>query len=99
MTEGDKHKNDIYGDDLAAPGEGTPAIPAATVVLLRDDPDPRVLMLHKTSKIAFGGRDFATLYVTSLAGLTAGTDQPQAGGIFALTVPGVQGLPSPRMRR
>ena len=50
-----KHKNDIYGDDLDAPGESSPAIPAATVVLLRDDPEPRVLMLHKTSKIAFGG--------------------------------------------
>ena len=53
--DGPKHKNDIYGDDLKAAGDGTPAIPAATVVLLRDDPDPRVLMLHKTSKIAFGG--------------------------------------------
>jgi len=50
-----RHKNDIYGDDAAKTGEGTPAIPAATVVLLRDAPDPRVLMLHKTSKIAFGG--------------------------------------------
>jgi 8-oxo-dGTP pyrophosphatase MutT (NUDIX family) len=50
-----RHKNDIYGDDLDAEGDGNPAIPAATVVLLRDDPDPRVLMLHKTSKIAFGG--------------------------------------------
>ena len=50
-----KHRNDIYGDDLEAKGEGSPAIPAATVVLLRDAPDPRVLMLHKTSKIAFGG--------------------------------------------
>lgn len=59
MAEGDsggtKHKNDIYGDDLEAKGEGSAAIPAATVVLLRDDPDPRVLMLHKTSKISFGG--------------------------------------------
>ena len=54
-SDGPKHKNDIYGDDLKAEGDGTPAIPAATVVLLRDDPDPRVLMLHKTSKIAFGG--------------------------------------------
>lgn len=50
-----RHKNDIYGDDAARRGEGTPAIPAATVVLLRDAPDLRVLMLHKTSKIAFGG--------------------------------------------
>ena len=54
-TDGPKHKNDIYGDDLKAEGDGSPAIPAATVVLLKDDPDPRVLMLHKTSKIAFGG--------------------------------------------
>lgn len=51
----DKHRNDIYGDDLQSATEGSPAIPAATVVLLRDDPDPQVLMLHKTSKIAFGG--------------------------------------------
>ena len=50
-----RHKNDIYGDDLKAQGSAEPAIPAATVILLRDDPDPRVLMLHKTSKIAFGG--------------------------------------------
>ena len=40
-----KHRNDIYGDDLNAEGDGNPAIPAATVVLLRDDPDPQVLML------------------------------------------------------
>ncbi len=50
-----RHKNDMYGDDAGRTGEGTPAIPAATVVLLRDAPEPRVLMLHKTSKIAFGG--------------------------------------------
>ncbi len=55
MSDGPKHKNDIYGDDLNAAGDGNPAIPAATVVLLKDDPEPRVLMLHKTSKIAFGG--------------------------------------------
>lgn len=54
-SDGPKHKNDIYGDDLKAGSDGTPAIPAATVVLLRDDPEPHVLMLHKTSKIAFGG--------------------------------------------
>ncbi|MGD8418276.1 MAG: NUDIX hydrolase, partial [Pseudomonadales bacterium] len=59
MSENDagatRHRNDIYADDPNASGEGTPAIPAATVVLLRDAPTPRVLMLHKTSKIAFGG--------------------------------------------
>ncbi len=31
------------------------AIPAATVVLLRDAPELEVLMLHKSSKVAFGG--------------------------------------------
>jgi 8-oxo-dGTP pyrophosphatase MutT (NUDIX family) len=49
-----RHKNDIYGDNPDSPG-ANPAIPAATVVLLREAPDLRVLMLHKTSKIAFGG--------------------------------------------
>lgn len=49
-----RHRNDIYGDDLNADQE-TPAIPAATVVLLREAPGPEVLMVHKTSKVAFGG--------------------------------------------
>ncbi len=35
---------------------GTPAIPAATVVVLRDTPEgPSTLMLRKNSRIAFGG--------------------------------------------
>lgn len=53
-----KHRNDIYGDDIANREGGNPAIPAATVVLLRDDPAGvgiEVLMLHKASQIAFGG--------------------------------------------
>ncbi|MFU8817294.1 MAG: NUDIX hydrolase [Pseudomonadales bacterium] len=50
-----KHKNDIYGDDIATREGGSPAIPAATVVLLRDTPELEVLMLHKSSSIAFGG--------------------------------------------
>jgi len=38
------------------PGASEPAlVPAATVVLLRDQPGLEVLMLHKTSKVAFGG--------------------------------------------
>ncbi len=52
-----KHKNDIYGD-IAGQDKRTdvaPPIPAATVLLLRDSPDLEVLMLHKTSKISFGG--------------------------------------------
>jgi 8-oxo-dGTP pyrophosphatase MutT (NUDIX family) len=55
-----KHKNDIYGEveDQHKSEEIPPPIPAATVLLLRDEdeaPGPEVLMLHKTSKIAFGG--------------------------------------------
>ncbi len=46
--------SDIYGDIRDQHG-ATPAIPAATVVLLRDAPDLEVLMLHKSSKVAFGG--------------------------------------------
>jgi len=51
----DKHSSDIYGEDIESLEETSPAIPAATVVLLRDAPELQVLMLHKTSKIAFGG--------------------------------------------
>ena len=55
-----KHKNDMYGDDISARSEDdegvTPPIPAATVVLLRDGSQgPEVLMLRKNSKITFGG--------------------------------------------
>ena len=52
-----KHHNDIYGDlKENEAGEIPAAIPAATVVLLRDQPDGmEVLMLKKNSKIAFGG--------------------------------------------
>lgn len=49
-----KHRNDIYGDQPDRESADA-AIPAATVVLLRENPDVEVLMLHKTSKIAFGG--------------------------------------------
>lgn len=54
-SPGGKHRNDIYAENPQAAGDGTQAIPAATVVLLRDAPEPQVLMVHKTSKIAFGG--------------------------------------------
>jgi len=52
-----RHRNDIYGDDITQREGGNPAIPAATVVLLRDAADDglEVLMLHKTSSVAFGG--------------------------------------------
>jgi 8-oxo-dGTP pyrophosphatase MutT (NUDIX family) len=52
-----KHHNDIYGDLKENEADEVPAaIPAATVVLLRDQSDGlEVLMLKKNSKIAFGG--------------------------------------------
>jgi len=51
----DKHKNDIYGD-LNKRKTDEPAIPAATVVLLRDGSDGvEVLMLRKNARIDFGG--------------------------------------------
>ena len=53
-----KHKNDMYGDvdDPRSVKDVAPAVPAATVVLLRDTDDgPEVLMLRKNSRIAFGG--------------------------------------------
>lgn len=55
----DKHRNDIYGDiEKNREAQNTePATPAATVLLLREQKasELEVLMLHKTSKIAFGG--------------------------------------------
>lgn len=53
-----RHRNDIYGDRAEGERKSTSdaAIPAATVVLLRDRADDvEVLMLRKTSKISFGG--------------------------------------------
>lgn len=50
---------------------------------------------EKPTKVAFGGRELDTLYVTTIGeGLSEGTEarQPQAGGIFACNVPGVKGL-------
>lgn len=52
-----RHRNDIYGD-LKGPdaSETVPAIPAATVLLLKEGSNGAdVLMLHKNSKMAFGG--------------------------------------------
>ncbi len=52
----DKHRNDIYGDDPHGEAGATPAIPAATVVLLREaEAGIETLMLHRTSKVSFGG--------------------------------------------
>jgi len=51
--------------------------------------------VERPSKVAFGGPDLTTMYVTSIGtGLTPGTEvrQPRAGGLFALDL-GIQGLP------
>ena len=55
--ETNKHRNDPYGSFEAVPeSSGSPLIPAATVVLLRDGAAGlETLMLRKTSKISFGG--------------------------------------------
>lgn len=72
--------------------------------LVRITPDGKVDMtiefpVEKPTKIAFGGNNFETMFVTSLGGdITEGTHQPNAGGVFALNVPGVTGLEMPRMK-
>lgn len=53
--QANKHRNDIYGDDIRERAGGSELIPAATVVLLRDAAELEVLMVHKSSRIAFGG--------------------------------------------
>ena len=53
------------------------------------------LPIERPSKLAFGGPNLDVIYVTSIStGLTPGTAQPQAGGVFALHVPGITGLPT-----
>ena len=50
-----QHRNDIYGTADQPDQLETPAIPAATVILLRDsDRGVETLMLHRTSKVHFG---------------------------------------------
>lgn len=71
--------------------------------LVRITPDGKVDMeiampVEKPTKIAFGGKDLDTLFVTSLGmAVTEGTEarQPQAGSVFALSVPGVKGVAFP----
>ena len=51
-----QHRNDIYGTADQPDQLETPAITAATVILLRDsDRGVETLMLHRTSKVHFGG--------------------------------------------
>ncbi len=58
MAEDKIHRNDIYGDLDKDKQEVEPAIPAATVILLRDTKnvdEVEVLMLQKNKNISFGG--------------------------------------------
>lgn len=70
--------------------------------LYRITPDGRLdqtidLPIERPSRPMFGGPNLDTLYLTTLgAGVTPGTDQPQAGGLFAITGLGVQGVPQTR---
>ena len=52
-----RDQNGMYGTDgPQAQDVRNPAVPAATVVLLRDaDDGPQVLMLRKNARIDFGG--------------------------------------------
>ncbi|MCB1969108.1 MAG: SMP-30/gluconolactonase/LRE family protein [Geminicoccaceae bacterium] len=55
--------------------------------------------VERPSKPMFGGAGLDTLYVTSIGnGLSEGSEerQPQAGGLFAISGLGVQGLPQTR---
>ena len=52
--------------------------------------------VKKPAMCAFGGADLDTLFVTSIRPAGDLTDQPLAGGVFALR-PGVKGLPEPRL--
>ena len=54
--------------------------------------------IEKPTKIAFGGSKLDTMYVTSIGSdITQGTikQQPKAGGVFALTIPGINGIDFP----
>lgn len=53
--------------------------------------------VERPSRPMFGGAELATLYVTTIReGISDGTDQPQAGGLFAVTGLPVGGVPTPR---
>jgi sugar lactone lactonase YvrE len=70
--------------------------------LYRITPDGRLdrtidLPVERPSRPMFGGPNLDVLYLTSLGdGTTPGTHQPQAGGLFAITGLGVQGVPQAR---
>lgn len=66
--------------------------------LVRITPEGKIdqvidLPIERPSKPMFGGPDLKTLFVTSIsAGLTPGSTQPLAGGLFAVEGTGAQGV-------
>lgn len=70
--------------------------------LYRLSPTGEVLMtidmpIEKPTKPMFGGAQLDVLYVTSIGvGLAEGRDQPEAGGLFAVTGLGIRGVPQTR---
>ncbi len=57
--------------------------------------------VEKPTKPMFGGKNLNILYLTSIGfGLTSGSEvnQPDAGGLFAITGLGVTGVPQPRFK-
>ncbi|RVT82005.1 SMP-30/gluconolactonase/LRE family protein [Rhodobacteraceae bacterium CCMM004] len=70
--------------------------------LYRIAPDGRLdmtvdLPVERPTRIAFGGADLKTLFVTSIR-VEDDSKQPRSGGLFALEIKGVQGLPMPVLR-
>jgi sugar lactone lactonase YvrE len=70
--------------------------------LIRYTPQGRIdrtirLPVRRPTMLAFGGRELDVVFVTSMLPQPHDppADQPQAGGLFALSV-GIQGLPEPR---
>ena len=69
--------------------------PAGEVVLTLDVP------VEKPTKPMFGGKDLDILYLTSIGfGLAEGSerDQPDAGGVLAISGLGVRGIPQYRFQ-
>lgn len=54
--------------------------------------------VKKPAMCAFGGTNLDTLFVTSIRPAGDISDQPLAGGVFALH-PGIKGLPEPELKR
>lgn len=51
--------------------------------------------VKKPSMCAFGGADLRTLYMTSISPTVAEDQRPMDGGLFAIHLSGIQGMPEP----